>query len=297
MSFISRHMSLTHRIYWAMCLNMFLPYLVWWGRQGAVSLQLWRACNLTSFSPCLTGPVDYLFASRHKGPRFKSPGGYLSETGILLLVLSRYTGDPDVIDHFWGLDWGGLHPELSLGPHVENVIIPLDLTQLFSPGLALAAGPASSFTTNGVGCWGGALWRACNLTSFSPCLTGPVDFLFASRHRGSRFKFPGGYLCETGILLLALSRYTALHFSHQLKYDSNLKYNWYSHADGWRRDLPYTHISQKGTVTTGSCYTIVQWYSITFVVNVSSNLSHRTVQRYSTTFVVNESSNLSHRIV
>jgi hypothetical protein len=34
--------------------------------------------------------VDYLFASRHKGPRFKSPGGYLCETGILLLALSCY---------------------------------------------------------------------------------------------------------------------------------------------------------------------------------------------------------------
>ncbi len=34
--------------------------------------------------------MDYLFASHHKGPRFKSPGGYLCETGILLLVLSRY---------------------------------------------------------------------------------------------------------------------------------------------------------------------------------------------------------------
>jgi hypothetical protein len=30
------------------------------------------------------GPVDYPFASRHKGPGFKTPGGYLSETGILL---------------------------------------------------------------------------------------------------------------------------------------------------------------------------------------------------------------------
>ncbi len=36
---------------------------------------LWRACNLTSFSPCLTGPVDYPFASCHKGPGFKTPGG------------------------------------------------------------------------------------------------------------------------------------------------------------------------------------------------------------------------------
>ncbi len=31
--------------------------------------------------------------------------------------------------------------------------------------------------------------------------------LFASRHKGHRFKSPGGYLCEIGILLLALSRY------------------------------------------------------------------------------------------
>ncbi len=30
-------------------------------------------------------------------------GGYLCETGILLLALSRYIGDPYVIDHFCGL--------------------------------------------------------------------------------------------------------------------------------------------------------------------------------------------------
>ncbi len=29
--------------------------------------------------------------------------GYLCETGILLLALSRYIGDPDVIDPFCGL--------------------------------------------------------------------------------------------------------------------------------------------------------------------------------------------------
>jgi hypothetical protein len=55
-------------------------------RGKAPSAALWRACNLTSFSPCLTGPVDYLFASRHKGPRFNLCG-----TGILLLLLSRYS--------------------------------------------------------------------------------------------------------------------------------------------------------------------------------------------------------------
>jgi hypothetical protein len=31
--------------------------------------------------------------------------------------------------------------------------------------------------------------------------------LFASRHKGHRFKSPGGYLCETGIRLLALSQF------------------------------------------------------------------------------------------
>jgi hypothetical protein len=168
---------------------------------------LWRACNLTSFSPCLTGPVDYLFASHHKGPRFKSPGEYLCETGILLLAMSRYIGDPDLIDHHCGLVWGGPHPEPSLGLRADNVIITLDLTQLSCPGFTLAVGLPSGITTDGVGCWGGALWRACNLTSFSPCLTGPVDYLFASHYKGPRFKSPGEYLCETGILLLAMSRY------------------------------------------------------------------------------------------
>jgi hypothetical protein len=108
----------------------------------------------------------------------------------------------------------GFVPKPSLGPLADNVLFPLDLTQLLCPGFTLAAGLPSGFTTDGVGCWGGALRRACNLTSFSPCLTsfspcltGLVDYLFASRHKGPRFKSPGGYLCETGILLLALSCY------------------------------------------------------------------------------------------
>ncbi len=99
--------------------------------------------------------MDYLVASRHKGPRFKSPGGYLCETGIPLIASSRYIGDPDVIDHFCGLVWGGLPPEPSLGPRTDNVIIPLYITQLFCPGFRLAAVPPSSFTTDGVGYWGG----------------------------------------------------------------------------------------------------------------------------------------------
>ncbi len=145
--------------------------------------------------------MDYLFASRHKGHRFKSPGGYSCETKILLLALSRYIGDPDVIR------------SLASSPSrcftrlcADNVQAEINLmTQLSCPGFTLAAGLPSGFTTNGVCCWGGALLRACNLTWFSPCLTGPVDYLFASHHKGPRFKSPRGYFCETGILLLALS--------------------------------------------------------------------------------------------
>jgi hypothetical protein len=74
------------------------------------------------------------------------PMGYLCETGILLLALSCYIGDPDVIDHC-GLVWGGLRPKPSLGRCADNVIIPLDLTQFFCPGFMLAAGPPSGFTT------------------------------------------------------------------------------------------------------------------------------------------------------
>ncbi len=113
---------------------------------------MWRACNLTSLSPCPTGSVDYPFASRHKKPRFTSPGGYLFETGILLLALSRHIGDPNVIDHF-GLVWGGPHPEPSLGPHADNVIIPIDLTQLSCPGFTLlqVSLPASQPTESAAG--------------------------------------------------------------------------------------------------------------------------------------------------
>jgi hypothetical protein len=35
----------------------------------------------------------------YSGSFHSAPGGYLCETGILLLALSRYIGDPDVIDH------------------------------------------------------------------------------------------------------------------------------------------------------------------------------------------------------
>ncbi len=125
------------------------------------------------------------------GTRVQSPAGYLCETGIFLLALSRYIGDPDVIDHC-GLVWGGLCPKPSLGCRANNVIIPLDLTQLFCPGFMLTAVPPSGFTTNRVSCWGGALWRACNLTAFITSSTGPVVHPFASGHEGPGFNPQGG---------------------------------------------------------------------------------------------------------
>jgi hypothetical protein len=125
-----------------------------------------------------------LFAFCHKGHRFKSPGGYLCEIGILLLALSRYIGDPDVIDHQQGF-----------------VTVPLDLSQLSCPGFLLTAGLPSGFTTTesaagGEPCGEPAISHDSNHVSLVQW-TNP----FAFRHKGHRFKSPGGYLCELGILL------------------------------------------------------------------------------------------------
>ncbi len=138
------------------------------------------------------------------GTRVQSRGGrYLCETGILLLALSRNIGDAEVIDHC-GLICGRLCPEPSLGHHANNVIIPLDLTQLSCLGFTLATGAPSGFTTNIVGCLGGALWRSCYLTAFIHSPSGP-PVCFPSW--GTWVQSPGGYYYETRILLLALSRY------------------------------------------------------------------------------------------
>jgi hypothetical protein len=130
------------------------------------------------------------------GTRVQSPGGYLCETRILLLV-SCCIGDPDVIDHC-GLIWEGLCPEPSPGCHADNVIIQLNVTQLFCPGFTLTAGPPSGFTADIVGCWGGALWRAWNLTAFPHSSTGPMVHPFASRHEGPGFNPQGGTYVEPG---------------------------------------------------------------------------------------------------
>jgi hypothetical protein len=116
--------------------------------RGVESLQSHCIHTMSHWSSWL--PIYFL----SWGTRVQSAGEYLCETRILLLGMSCYIGEPDVIDHC-GLVWGRLHPEPSLGRRADNVIIPLDLTQLFCPGFTLAAGPPSSFTTDIVGCWGG----------------------------------------------------------------------------------------------------------------------------------------------
>jgi hypothetical protein len=94
------------------------------------------------------------------------------------------------------------------------VIIPLDLTQLSCPGFTLAAGLPSVFTTDGVGCWGGGSpveslqsYFILTMSHWSSGLT------LASRHKGPEFKSSRGYLCETGVLLLAMSRYNIIYTS------------------------------------------------------------------------------------
>ncbi len=109
---------------------------------------------------------------------------------------------------------------LSLGRRAVNVIIPLDLTQLFCPIFTLAAGPPSGFTTDIVGCWGRALWRACNLTALIHSYTGPVVHLFASCHEGPRFN-PQEGTCVDGIyyILVCCSCVKCADYTHK-------KLNW-----------------------------------------------------------------------
>ncbi len=155
---------------------------------------LWRACNLTSFSPCLTGPVDYSFASLHKGPGFKSPGGVLMwnwDSPVSIVSL-----------HWWPWhDWSSLQPRLRRAssqtvtrPSCQQGDNPTwSYTAFLSQFHAHCRSPFRLHNQRSQLLGGGSpVERACNLTSLSPWLTGPVDYPFASRHKGPGFKFRGG---------------------------------------------------------------------------------------------------------
>jgi hypothetical protein len=170
---------------------------------------MWRACNLTLFTPCPTGPVDNPFASRHEGPGLNPQGGTYVKPGFSCWRCLVTLVSPTQCDHWLrcpsvGASLGSAPTMWKASCYIavqwvlhkalrRQCVSRLDLTQLFCPGFMLAAGPPSSFTTDKVRCWGGgALWRACNLTTFTPCLTGPVDYPFTSCHEGLRFKPQGG---------------------------------------------------------------------------------------------------------
>ncbi len=187
-------------------------FLLWRG-QGFVLCLLFSnilRAQLTQLGSWLCGEpaislhshtVPLVQCSTHLLPVMRDPGsiprGYLSETRILLLALSRYIDGADMIDHC-GLVWGWLCPKLSLGRRADNVINSRDLTQLFCPGFTLTVGHPSGFTTDIVGCWwGSALW-SCKLTAFSHSSTGPVVHPFASHHEGPRFNPQGGTYVKPG---------------------------------------------------------------------------------------------------
>ncbi len=143
---------------------------------------------------------------------------------LTLLALSRFIGDPDVIDHFCGLLWGGLCPEPSLGPRADNVIMPLDLTQSFpapvsrSLQVSLLASQPTESAAGGKPCIEPAISLYSHHVSLVQWTT---RLLPATRDPGSNPQ--GEYLCGTGILLLALSRYNLVNIWLRQKY---LLYGW-----------------------------------------------------------------------
>jgi hypothetical protein len=159
---------------------------------------MWRACNLIAFIHRSTGPVAHPFASRHEGPGLGSiPRG--------VLMWNRDSPVSIVSLHWWPRrdwsSWPHLRWALSrivIRPSCQFSDNPTWSHQLFCPGLKLAAGPPSGFTTDIVGCWGGALWRACNLTAFIHSSTGPVVHPFASCRERPAFNPQGGTYVKPG---------------------------------------------------------------------------------------------------
>jgi hypothetical protein len=98
-------------------------------------------------------------------------------------------------------------------------------TQLFGPGFTLDAGPPSGFKSNIVGCWGEPCGEpAISLHSYTVSLAQwSTRLLPVMRDPGS---IPGGHLCETGIILLALSHYKLPHDLRQVMHSLLVLYGW-----------------------------------------------------------------------
>ncbi len=127
------------------------------------------------------------------GTRVQSPGGTFVKPGISC---------KSCLAPLMTLTWliivasseAGLVPTRHCAVVPTNVIISLDLTQLFCPGFTLAAGPPSGFTTDIVGCWEGALWRACIHTQVHKSSGPPVCF----PSWGTQVQSPGGTYVKPG---------------------------------------------------------------------------------------------------
>ncbi len=68
---------------------------------------LWSACNHTAFTPCLTCPVDYSFASRYEGPRFNPQGGTYVKPGFSCQRCLATISSPLHSPYMW---WPGFQP-------------------------------------------------------------------------------------------------------------------------------------------------------------------------------------------
>ncbi len=92
------------------------------------------------------------FASRHEWPGFNPQGSTYVKPGFSCWRCLATWVTPTWLRRLrqvssWTVTRPSSHP-------TDNVIILLDLTQLFCPGFMLDAGPPSGFTTDIVGCWG-----------------------------------------------------------------------------------------------------------------------------------------------
>ncbi len=148
---------------------------------------------------------------------FPSWGTLLHPQGVLMW--NRNSPVSVVLLYWWPRhDWSlwlclrQASSQESLGHYADNVIISLDLTQLFCPSFTLAAYPPSGFTTDIVSCWGEPCGEpAISLHSHHVSL---VHLLPIMRDPGSILR---KHLCGIGILLLALYCYIFFHLQSFLQ--------------------------------------------------------------------------------
>ncbi len=124
-----------------------------------------------------------------------------------------------------------LHPGPSLVCHTDNVIIPLDLTQLFCPGFTLAAGPPSSFTTTYTAAGGEPCGEpTISLHSHTVSLLQWVNPLLPfMMDPGS---IPRGVIMWNRDSLLALSRYNNLILIYVVIINVVTFFTWHCHKRG-----------------------------------------------------------------